>query len=178
MGGPKALLRRADGTTWLDHACTVLLEGGCDSVLTVLGACSGEAASDMPGALYTVCDVWAEGIGASLAHGLRHLAQTSLADAVVIHLVDLPDVTAEVVSRIVDRPSPSALRRGIYDGVVGHPVLVGREHWSEMAAEVSGDRGAQAYLRRHGVVLIECGDLATGHDIDSQDQLRRDSATD
>ena len=33
---------------------------------------------------------------------------------------------------------------------------------------VAGDQGARAYLRDHGCVAVECGDLATGHDVDSR----------
>ena len=32
----------------------------------------------------------------------------------------------------------------------------------------AGDRGARDYLAAHEVVLVECGDLATGADVDSR----------
>jgi hypothetical protein len=36
-----------------------------------------------------------------------------------------------------------------------------------VAATATGDRGARDYLAAHDVVLVECGDLATGVDVDS-----------
>ena len=56
--------------------------------------------------------------------------------------------------------------RAAYDGVPGHPVLIGRDHWDGVVASAVGDRGARDYLAAHGVALVECGDLATGVDVD------------
>jgi CTP:molybdopterin cytidylyltransferase MocA len=92
------------------------------------------------------------------------------ADAVVVSLVDLPDVDAAVVRRVAAAASGSgALARAAYDGVPGHPVLIGSTHWAAVATEVAGDAGARSYLARHDVVLVECGDLATGRDVDRRD---------
>lgn len=167
MGMPKALKRDPDGTPWLARATAVLLAGGCDEVTVVLGACGGEARLDLPGVDYLICRDWDEGIGASLAYGLREIT-APVATAVLVHLVDLPDVGAAVAQRLVDpEPQRDSLRRAVYGGVVGHPVLIGRDHWAPLADELAGDRGAQAYLRAHGAQEVECGDLATGLDMDS-----------
>ena len=45
----------------------------------------------------------------------------------------------------------STLRRASYDGRVGHPVVIGRDHWAGVADETSGDRGARGYLATHDV---------------------------
>ena len=37
-----------------------------------------------------------------------------------------------------------------------------------VAAAATGDRGARDYLARHDTALVECGDLASGHDVDSR----------
>ena len=58
------------------------------------------------------------------------------------------------------------LARAAYAGEPGHPVLLGRDHWAEVAAHRHGDRGARDYLGAHDVTLVECGDLATGADQD------------
>ena len=65
----------------------------------------------------------------------------------------------------------AVLARAAYDGVPGHPVLLGRGHWPDVVAVVTGDRGARDYLRGREVRLVECGDLATGRDVDHPDQL-------
>jgi hypothetical protein len=37
-----------------------------------------------------------------------------------------------------------------------------------VAESASGDAGARDYLAGHDIVLVECGDLATGADVDSR----------
>jgi CTP:molybdopterin cytidylyltransferase MocA len=113
---------------------------------------------------------WAEGMGASLRAGLRHLLATGH-DAAVVSLVDLPDVPAEAVRRVLARVAPAALARATYDGRPGHPVLLGREHWQAAAEGATGDRGARDYLATRDVEDVECGDLATGRDVDRPDEL-------
>ena len=171
MGTPKALVRAADGEPWLRRAVRALADGGCDQVEVVLGAAAEEAFAllDGSGASAVVAADWADGMSASLRAGLAAVAVTD-ADAVVLTLVDLPDVGADVVRRLL-APAPVAatLRRASYDGVVGHPVVLGRDHWSAVVDEAGGDRGARGYLATHEVALVECGDLATGHDVDTAD---------
>jgi CTP:molybdopterin cytidylyltransferase MocA len=88
-------------------------------------------------------------------------------DAVLVHLVDLPDVTAAVVARVLAAgDGPAALARATYDGVAGHPVLIGRDHWAAIGEVATGDEGARRYLADHFPTNVECGDLATGHDVD------------
>lgn len=163
---PKALKRDPDGTSWLERSARVLLTGGCDSVTVVLGASGGRAEIDIPRVRYVLCPAWEEGIGASLAHGLRELESTE-ADAVMVHLVDLPDVGPAVAQRLLTpEPGRSSLRRAVYEGSVGHPAVIGRDHWEPLTEELAGDRGAGPYLDRHGAEHVECGDLATGRDVD------------
>ncbi|WP_326569256.1 nucleotidyltransferase family protein [Amycolatopsis rhabdoformis] len=94
--------------------------------------------------------------------------------AVLVHLVDLPWVPAEALARVVAQASPSAVVRAAYDGVPGHPVLFGRRWWGEVAESAQGDRGARDWLRGRGdVVLVECGDLGSGRDVDRPADLGR-----
>ena len=62
--------------------------------------------------------------------------------------------------------SADTLARATYDGTPGHPVLIGRDHWAGVIESATGDQGARSYLGRHEVVLVECGDLASGRDVD------------
>ncbi|NUO36590.1 MAG: NTP transferase domain-containing protein, partial [Dermatophilaceae bacterium] len=169
-------------------------------------------------------------MGASLRAGLTALARSThegegCVDAVLVTLVDLPDLTPAVVARVLDvpahvdnkhsdhvdetgrthdtdRPHPPtqagqptepglpdaahhsldvrttcdpelrrALRRAAYEGVPGHPALIGRDHWEGVVASATGDHGARTYFREHEHELVECGDLATGRDADTPDEL-------
>jgi CTP:molybdopterin cytidylyltransferase MocA len=169
MGRPKALVRDPDGTSWLRRTVAVLEEGGCEAVTVVLGAGADEAAPllEGTGAEAVVAEDWAEGMGASLRAGLNSLAGSD-AHAAVVMLVDLPDVTPDVVRKVVALVvGPGGLARATYDGRPGHPVVIGRDHWAPVADDVGGDQGARDYLANHGVLDVECGDLATGRDRDS-----------
>ena len=158
-GMPKVLAH--DGA-WLRAAVRALRDGGCCEVIVVLGAAPD---AEVPsGARRVVAPDWATGMGASLRAGLAAAAATG-AGRVVLHLVDTPDVGADVVARVLQRPEE--LVRATYQGRAGHPVVLGRRHWAGVAAVARGDAGARGYLRhRTDVVTQECGDLATGRDID------------
>src|SRR6478609_5704227 len=161
MGKPKALVEG-----WLPHAADTLAD--CDRVVVVLGAAADEA-----GALLDAHDVtivvnpdWADGMGSSLSVGLAHLLHGD-ATRCLVTLVDLPDVGPDVVRRLLEQPDAAdVLARATYDGTPGHPVLIGRDHWAGVIATATGDQGARDYLRPRDVVLVECGDLATGRDVD------------
>ena len=166
LGTPKALVRDEAGTSWLARSVAVLLDGGCDAVTVVLGAAADQASRLVPAGPVTVvvADDWDEGMGASLRAGL---AVVPYAEAALVSLVDLPDVGADVVRRVVAAcTGPASLARAAYDGVPGHPVLLGRDHWPGVAATAAGDAGARDYLRARDVTLVECADLATGRDVD------------
>ncbi|CAI9417043.1 nucleotidyltransferase family protein [Nocardioides sp. T2.26MG-1] len=168
MGMPKALVRAEDGEPWLVRGVRALADGGCAQVSVVFGAAAEEALPliEGTGASAVVAADWAEGMSASLRAGFAAAAGTD-ADAVVVTLVDLPDVSAAVVRRLLD-PPPDArtLRRAAYAGRAGHPVVIGRDHWAGAGGLAAGDRGARDYLATHEVELVECGDLATGADVD------------
>jgi len=164
-GGPKALAA-TDGVPWVVSSVRVLRDGGCDPVVVVVGAAADDV-SDVLDADVTVVEAtdWATGMGASLRAGLGAVEGLD-ADAVLVHLVDLPDVGSAVVRRVAATASPSALARADYGGEPGHPVLIGRDHWRGVAAAAHADRGARDYLARHEVTRIACADLADGTDVD------------
>ncbi|MET0839253.1 MAG: nucleotidyltransferase family protein [Marmoricola sp.] len=161
MGRPKALVEG-----WLVRAVESLVD--CDHVVVVLGAAADDARPllDAHDVTIVVAPDWEEGMGASLRTGLRQL-QHGDATRCVVTLVDLPDVGAPVVRRLLDLPATEdVLARAGYRGDPGHPVLLGRAHWAGVVEAASGDRGARDYLVTHDATLVECGDLATGRDVD------------
>lgn len=169
MGLPKALVSD-DAGPWLPRAIATLYDGGCRHVSVVLGA-EVEQATELLGeydVAVVVAPDWDEGMGASLRAGLRSLA-ASAAEGAVVSLVDLPDLVPEVVRRVLEvATGPTSLARASYAGRPGHPVLLGRDHWPGVIATAVGDQGARAYLSDHEVTLVECGDLASGLDVDSR----------
>ena len=211
MGGPKALIRRhPNDPTLVESAVRLLHDGGCAGITVVVGAAGPEVTAIVTALGRDIdvvtCHDWYEGMGASLRSGLTALARAShegeaRVDAVLVTLVDLPDLTPEVVARVLDAPghvdnahSPhphpdehavdvhqssapaipelrATLRRAAYDGVPGLPALIGRDHWEGVVATAVGDHGARNYYRAHPHELVECGDLATGRDADTPGDL-------
>ena len=168
FGAPKALAHDADGTGWLARAVDTLRDI-CDPVTVVLGAAADDARpliGDRP-VRVIVNPGWADGMGSSLRAGLADLAETD-ATAALVTLVDLPDVTPDVVRRLAAAlRGPDSLARAVYADGPGHPVLIGRDHWPEVIASATGDRGARDFLRHHSAELVDCSDLATGRDVDT-----------
>ena len=173
-GGPKGLLRLSPaGPTFVETAVARLHEAGVSGVHVVVGASAARvsALAERSGAHVIEADDWDEGMGASLRRALEALADTP-AQAVLVMLVDLPDVGATVHARVLVAAATaggdlgSALVRAAYNGRPGHPVLLGREHWDAIREDATGDRGARGYLDSAQTQLVECGDLATGRDVD------------
>ena len=175
-GGPKALRMDADGTSWLLRSIAVLRDGGCDAVFVVLGSQADRARAVITSAALdrdpavTIVDApdWEQGMGRSLRTGLL-AAQSVSWRAALVHLVDLPDVSADVVRRLI-RQAPfgsKTLARATYRGRFGHPVLIGRDHLESIMVSLAGDSGAKDYLLRHAAHSVECGDLASGQDRDT-----------
>lgn len=180
MGRPKATVVGADDVPWIVRAARDMRRGGCDEVLVVLGAGRDRAEQLLAEAGLTsgaadagvgivVANRWADGMGESLRAGLDAVLTGRVCgtpSAVLIQLVDLPDVDADVIARVVGAVGDGVLARAAYHGVPGHPVLIGANHLSSLAGTVHGDTGAKMYLAGRDVRLIECGDLASGADQD------------
>jgi nicotine blue oxidoreductase len=172
FGRPKALVD-LDGEPLLIRALRTLADSGCAPVRVVLGAQADEARTLLPDPSIAVyAEDWATGMGASLRAGLQAVHELA-ADAVLVHLVDLPWVGPDVLSRIREAAAPDVVARASYKGVPGHPVLLGRRWWTEVGDTARGDRGARDWLAtREDLLLIECGDLGSGRDVDAPADLR------
>ena len=159
-GKPKVLV---DG--WLDAAVTALRDGGCAHVVLVLGAAPVPAPD---GVTAVTAAQWHTGLSASLREGLVEADRLG-ADYAVLHVIDTPDVGADVVARVLNRAleTPNGLARAVYGNQPGHPVVLARHHWPGVLATAVGDRGAAAYLRTaEELELVDCTDLASGRDYD------------
>ena len=168
FGGPKALARTPDGSPWIALAVRTLTDAGCRRIVVALGAGAAEARPLVPvsAEIVEVRD-WADGLSATLRSGLR-AAVAGGADAVAVVPVDTPVLPAAAVRRVVADARRGSLVQAVYDGEPGHPVLIGADHVDALAATLSGDRGARAYLAAHGAVEVECADLWSGADVDTR----------
>ncbi|MYQ45955.1 NTP transferase domain-containing protein [Streptomyces sp. SID4985] len=175
-GRPKALLPYR-GRPLVEHAAGVLRAAGCTPVHVVLGAQAAEVRerARLDGCVLVDNPDWPDGMGSSLRAGLRSLARTG-ARAALVSLVDQPGIGPVAAARVLAAfQDEHSLASAAYDGVRGHPVLLGSAHWPGIAATATGDRGARAYLRDHtaDIRLVECGDVAEAYDIDTEADLDR-----
>ncbi|KHL03161.1 nucleotidyltransferase family protein [Sinomonas humi] len=178
FGGPKALAATPDAGGWLERGVGLLLDVGCAPVVVVLGAGAEEARSLLPASeprvMPVVADDWAEGVGASLRAALNALDGMPAAApciAALVTLVDLPRLAPEALERVAGTDVvPSSLRRAVYEGSPGHPVLIGRDHWHDLRHSLKGDVGAGPYLRAHRAEPVECSGLGGDEDVDTPAQ--------
>ncbi|MET3804323.1 CTP:molybdopterin cytidylyltransferase MocA [Nakamurella sp. UYEF19] len=155
---------------------TLAAMAGCDEIVVVVGAEAERVLPLLPSGMRSVVNPdHPSGMGSSLAAGLRAVFDTT-SDVALVMLVDLPDVTTAVLDRLTElargsEHAPQLLARAAYDGRPGHPVLIGRDHFTAVISDCVGDAGGRHYLRAQPVQLVECGDVGGGRDVDSPDQL-------
>ena len=139
---PKAMFLY-DGERLVDRAVRIALDGGCEHVLTVLGA----SVVEVPNATVIENPAWDSGLSSSLAAGLDHLAGLDSADRVIITLVDEPNIAPADIQQLLT--SSSRLAATLYGNQWSHPVLIHSSHWSSLRQALAGDHGARPYLMEH-----------------------------
>ncbi|WP_235781075.1 nucleotidyltransferase family protein [Sinomonas notoginsengisoli] len=177
-GLPKALAATPGTGSWLERGIRLMLDAACSPVVVVLGAESDRAlallsatrlSADTRVVPLVVTD-WSEGIGGSLRGGFEALGKLRAEPrpvAALVTLVDLPRLAPEALARLANDPIvPSSLRRAVYGGIPGHPVLIGSDHWAALGSQLAGDVGASPYLRTHGTEAVDCTGLGGEDDID------------
>lgn len=172
FGGPKQLAE-IDGRPLVEHAVAALeAVAAVERVAVTLGAYADEvlARVDLHGATPIVVGDWAEGQSASLRAGVGMLAAT--AEAIVVTLADQPSITAATIARVIaEWDGSSTPVRATYEGQPGHPVLLTRATYGDVA-QLRGDRGAREILAGAGVRDVPC-DAGVVVDIDTPAQLDR-----
>ena len=166
-GMPKALVEY-EGSLLVERAVRTA-RAVCDPVLVVLGARAVDVwrQADLDGATVLANKDWETGMASSLRTGLDGLrGWPGRVDAALITLVDMPGMTAEALGRLASHAAPDALAIATYDGVRGHPVLLGRDHWAGVAETSTGDEGARRYLAARDVTEVDCTGLADPTDLD------------
>jgi molybdenum cofactor cytidylyltransferase len=128
------------------------------------------AALNRAGARVTACPRASEGMGASLAWGVR---AAPLAAAWLVALADMPWIRTTSVASVVDALEKGAAiaAAGCRD-VRGHPVGFASSFYPDLVA-LSGDEGAKAILSRQRIEIVETGDSGVLRDVDTPEDLAR-----
>jgi CTP:molybdopterin cytidylyltransferase MocA len=182
LGRPKALVI-VGGQTLAHRGIALLRAGGTDPVIVVTGATGPDSIdgggdtsprTSEPGVISVHNPDWQTGMGSSVATGLG--AVPAHCTAAVLALVDQPLISSEAVRRLLTAHAAGAsVAVACYAGQPRNPVLISREHWSEVIALAVGDVGARPFLRAHPEIVtkVECGDIGRPDDVDSPDDLKR-----
>lgn len=177
--GPKALAPWR-GRTLIDHVCEVARAAGAKPIYRVLGAHRDaiEAAS-APAEVATIFNSrWVDGLGASLACGVRALlAEPHARDCAgaLLLLGDQPLVT-EVTLRAL-RERHEADGRGLVfssfgEGRRGPPAFVARRFWPELA-NLTGEEGARVLAVAHPDQVACVAAPESAADIDTPEDYAR-----
>ncbi|RJT34376.1 nucleotidyltransferase family protein [Rahnella woolbedingensis] len=108
------------------------------------------------------------GTGESIAAGVRDTPQW---DGWLIHLADMPFVTAEVFATVAAGLSQAQIVRPCWQNEPGHPVGFARP-MRERLLQLRGDHGARELLRDRDVLRLNLNNPAVIADIDLPEQLR------
>ncbi|WP_296639250.1 nucleotidyltransferase family protein [Roseinatronobacter sp.] len=149
MRGRDKLLEQVDGVSLLRRsALRAKATGAAVAVTLPVGSPRRDA---LDGLDLTLLELDAtEGMAASLRAGAAWALQTG-AQALMIALPDMPDITTQDMQALFDRQTKTPdtpLRAATDDGQPGHPVILPRKVLAKLSG-LQGDAGARAILKDH-----------------------------
>lgn len=172
-GGHK-LLADFRGKPLIAHVFELAKSAPVEARLVVTGARVGEIAAlaEAAGLRSLHNPDFAAGLSTSLKAGL--LALPASCEGVLILLGDMPLIRSDTLRAIIAAAEANPAFAAIiptYQGEWGHPVLLKRALFADIAA-LSGDQGARALLKsRKDVLMLEVDDSGIHADFDTRDDL-------
>lgn len=152
LGRPKQLEPWREGITLLGAVIEAARSYGLDELWIVLGSGSDQvmAEVDLDDVGIIENPEWEEGLASSLRVGLDAITRQSRADAVLVLLGDQPDISPEVVDKLLGRRPRSKAMAIVpkYRYTWGNPILIDRTLWPRLMS-LSGDEGAKRLLQAH-----------------------------
>ena len=152
MGRPKLLLPLA-GKPVLQHVLDALTGPPVDEIVVVLGPdpdAVRTAIASPPRTRFVVNDGYAEGQSTSLRTGLSAAGED--VQAAIILLGDQPGVRPDAITAVaaafIENPRGAGVVQASYGGRPGHPTLLARAVWDEVAGGPA-DEGAREWIGRH-----------------------------
>ncbi len=176
MGRDKALLPYR-GSTFLETILTTLREAGVSRIAVVLGHHAEEIrrAIDLSETVVAVNPDYQRGQTSSLQAGLAAVERHDV-EGVLLCLVDHPAVRTETIRTLANSfaASHAPVIIPTHEARRGHPVLIGRELFEELAALDPG-RGANSVIREYAerTELVEVEDSGVLMDVDEPETFER-----
>lgn len=176
MGADKPLLMYR-GRTFIENIISALRDAGVQRVVAVLGHNAEliQQSVDLSSVEVVVNQDYRRGQTSSLQVGLRVLASTE-PDGVVLCLVDHPAISADTMQNLIQHFSSTDKPVVIpqIQGKHGHPVLLGSEVLSQIAA-LGPDEGADTVIHKYRdrTEFVEVTDPGILLDIDDPESYLR-----
>lgn len=171
FGSPKQLVRIA-GRPLLHTTVTRASEIVGSALIVVLGAGAAELGALLkhsPGSI-VINQEWREGLASSIRAGVARLPLTC--SGAMLLLADQPAVSADDLRRLAGtwRKQPQYIAAALYAGAPGVPAIFPRSLFQELA-QLRGDQGARALLRRNLDRLVRVPMPGAALDIDTPEDL-------
>lgn len=118
---------------------------------------------------------WQDGMGSSLAAGVRFLGQASQAPLMIM-LGDMPSLTVASLNQISStaQRNPDRIIQPFFRAIPGHPVVWPAE-FRPALAQLQGDQGGKSIIATQAerLLRLEWADDSILHDIDTVDDYQR-----
>lgn len=176
MGRPKALLEIGD-RTFLERAIGILERGGCSDVIAVLARGEVEGRAGELARAHGAKPV--ENPGGEQIESLRMGLAAVPADAAaaVVLPVDHPLADAGTVAALIGeyQATRAPIVRPVYRDRPGHPILLARVLWPELA-DPALEHGARDVIHRHAEEIhdVPIDDRGVTVDVDTPADYRRE----
>lgn len=166
MGKANKLLTPYKGRPLVSHVIDAVKQSPVKDHIVITGHEADQVAA-CAGAKALYCPDYADGMAESLKCGVRHFKN---ADALMICLGDMPNVTAAHMGQLIDAfNAHEGLRicAASHHGKRGNPVIIPRAYFDDIL-QLKGDRGARQLFTRHAeqVELVNIEDDAVLQDFD------------
>jgi molybdenum cofactor cytidylyltransferase len=177
MGEMNKLLAEIDGKPMVARIADAALASEAQPVIVVTGHEAEKIREALAGRglRFVHNPDHAEGLSTSLRAGIGALPES--ADAAVVCLGDMPDITPSQIDKLIAAFDPGEGRTicvPIFAGKRGNPVRWGAEYFPQMC-ELMGDAGAKHLIGEHADAVCEVAmpDDASLRDIDTPEELER-----
>jgi molybdenum cofactor cytidylyltransferase len=152
LGVPKQTLLYG-GKTLLQHAAEAAQGAGCHPVIIVLGAQEDAILSHFhyQSALIVHNHDWHQGMGTSIATGMKALLQADCTVAnVIIMVCDQPFADATLLQKLIEQQKQTGkgITASTYADTMGVPALFNKPYFDALL-HLSGDEGAKKIMLRH-----------------------------
>ncbi|MCP4447364.1 MAG: nucleotidyltransferase family protein [Myxococcales bacterium] len=115
------------------------------------------------------------GMASSVAVGFDHAMRNFASEVCLLWPVDAPGVELSTLMALSAPANAGNIVTPRFAGRGGHPSIVGRDVWSELADCTDEAEGARSVFRRPSSrrAFVDVHDAAVGHDVDTPSDLEK-----